>query len=158
MDFVTIPIIVILCTICMSIIKLFTKGSENETTILVTLVPCLGAIIAIVLYFVSSEYMMEFSDPVVAIVIGFVSGQAALETKSTFDYIKSKQEVKDLILEELQTDEVTEIIKETVEPIINEVTNDTTTEETEEEIVEETEEIVEEIIEETEEEIIEENI
>lgn len=122
MEFATIPIIVIICGIFMSVVKLFTKGNERETEILAAIVPLFGAIIGGVLYFVHSDYTMEFSDPVVAFVIGFVSGQSALETKSTIDYIKSKKEIKDIIIEELQTDEVTDIIKETVEPIVVEET------------------------------------
>lgn len=121
MDFITIPIIVIVCSVFMSVVKLFTKAKENEAEILATLVPCFGAIIALILYFVHSDFTLEFSDPIVAITIGFISGQSALETKSTLDYIKSKSEIKDMIIEELQNDEVKEQILETMEPIINDI-------------------------------------
>ncbi|MFI3251928.1 MAG: hypothetical protein R3Y60_02180 [bacterium] len=127
MEFATIPIIVILCTIVMSIVKLFTKGNENETEILAAIIPCFGAMFTLVLYFVHTDFMMEFDDPIVAVLIGFVSGQSALETKSTFDYIKSKQEIKDLIIEELQTDETQTLIKDTVETAIEPIVEETTT-------------------------------
>ncbi|MFI3329621.1 MAG: hypothetical protein R3Y05_03915 [bacterium] len=112
MDFATIPIIVAICAAFMSVLKLFTKGNTKEEEILTAVVPCFGALLTLILYFVHSEYMLEFSDPLVAIMIGFVSGQAALETKSTFDYIKSKKEIKEeLIQEVINTPEIiTEIV------------------------------------------------
>ncbi len=119
MEFVTIPLIVIVCTIFMSIVKLFTKGNDREEEILTAIVPAFGAVITLVIYYIHSEYLIEITNPLVAITIGFVSGQSALETTSTINYIKSKKEIKDIVVEELKTDATQEIIKEQLD-IINE--------------------------------------
>lgn len=131
MEFVTIPIIVIICTIFMSILKLFTKGNEREEEMLSALVPAFGALITIVIHLIHSEYLIEIENPLIAITIGFVSGQSALETTSTIDYIKSKKELKDIIIEELQTDATQEIIKEQIDitDIVKEELQTTTTQE-----------------------------
>lgn len=116
MQFATIPIIVVICGIFLSVVKLFTKGNDREEEIVATLVPLFGALLALLLYFIHSEYTLEFADPLVAVMIGFVSGQSALETKSTIDYIKSKKELKEMITEEIDIDEVkTDIVNEIVE-------------------------------------------
>lgn len=113
MEFATIPIIVAICGIFSSLLKLFTKDNEREDEILAAVVPFFGSMFTLLLYFIHSDYMLEFADPLVAIMIGFVSGQAALETKSTFDTIKSKKELKDLV-----KTQATDIIKENQDVLV----------------------------------------
>ncbi len=125
MGFTTIPIIVMICTVFMSVIKLFTKDNKREDEIIATLVPCFGALLAVALYFINSKYTMSFDDPLVAFIIGFVSGQGALETKSTINYIKSKKELKEIITEpnilvEVKNEVINEIVTtEEVQDILN---------------------------------------
>lgn len=126
MAYATIPIIVVICGIFMSVIKLFTNSSDREQEILAAIIPLIGALIALSLYFLHSDYTLQFEDPIVAIMIGFISGQSALETKSTIEYIKSKKELQDMITEEAEVikEQTQEIIKEQTQEIIKEQTQE----------------------------------
>ncbi len=115
MEFVAIPIIVIICSIFMNVLKLFLTNSQKQEEILATLVPTFGSIIAILLYFINDNKIEQFNDPLISIIIGFISGQSALETKSVITTIKNNKNLNKLIQEELQSEDIKDIIKEQVE-------------------------------------------
>lgn len=118
MEVVTIPIIVMICSLVAQVIKLFTNGTDREEQILLTLVPISGAIIAFVLSYVHTDFILEFESPLVALTIGFISGQSALETSNVVNKIKVNNALKKTTTTQTETiidsGVVTEVITEEI--------------------------------------------
>ncbi|HHU56285.1 MAG TPA: enolase [Acholeplasmataceae bacterium] len=77
MDILTVPVIVILCYLVGEIYKIIVKKNKAKYKYIPVVVSIAGGLFGLLFYFAYPEIVLNAENPVIAIVIGIVSGAAS---------------------------------------------------------------------------------
>ncbi len=77
MDYICVPIILVLCYLVGEVYKMVVKRDKAKYKFIPVLVSIVGGILGLILYYTYPEMIFEATNPVIAIFIGIVSGVAS---------------------------------------------------------------------------------
>lgn len=77
MEFISVPIIVVICYIVGEIYKVLFKNKQDLYKLIPILLSILGGLIGILIYYTNKEMILNVSNVYEAILIGIVSGAAS---------------------------------------------------------------------------------
>ena len=98
MEFVSIPVIVVLCYFIGELSKIILGKNENRYKIIPIIVGVSGGILGLTAYFVCPEIMINISNPFLAIIVGIISGLASTGSNQVIKHLFSKKN-KNLFVE-----------------------------------------------------------
>lgn len=77
MEFVSIPVIVVLCYFIGELSKILLGKNESRYKFIPIIVGVSGGILGIIAYYVCPEIMIDVANPFIAIIVGIISGLAS---------------------------------------------------------------------------------
>lgn len=77
MEYASVPSILILCYFIGEVYKLIVKKDKNKYKYIPIIVSTVGGILGVIFYFTYPDMVLNASNPIVAFIIGVVSGAAS---------------------------------------------------------------------------------
>lgn len=90
MEFISIPVIVMLCYLAGEIYKVVFKNKENIYKLIPVLLTLMGGVIGVVMYLVDEDYL-KVTSMISALEIGLISGAASTGTNQIIKQLKKKE-------------------------------------------------------------------
>lgn len=94
MEYVSIPIITIICYLLGEFFKLVVLKKKNRFKYIPIIVGGIGGALGLMMYFVSPELLLNVTNPFVAVLIGIVSGLASTGGNELVKQILKKEDDK----------------------------------------------------------------
>ena len=94
MEYVSIPVITIICYLFGEFFKLVVLKKKNRFKYIPIIVGGIGGALGLIIYFVSPELLFGTTNPFVAVAIGIVSGLASTGGNELVKQILKKKEDK----------------------------------------------------------------
>ena len=92
LDFIGIPVIIIICYMVAEIYKVVFKKNTKTYKLIPILVAFLGGVLGVIIYFTSSEVLLNVENVYNAILVGTTSGFSATGTNQIIKQIFIKKE------------------------------------------------------------------
>ena len=92
MDFIGIPVIIIICYMVGEIYKVVFKKNTKAFKLIPILVAFLGGVLGVIIYFTTPEIMLNVENIYNAILVGIISGFSATGTNQIIKQIFIKKE------------------------------------------------------------------
>lgn len=104
MEFVSIPVIVILCYFIGELSKILLGKNETRYKFIPVIVGISGGILGLIAYYACPEIMISVNNPFVAIIAGIVSGLASTGGNQVVKQLFSKKNKKIVVEKEKPAD------------------------------------------------------
>lgn len=92
MEYASIPAITILCYIAAEIYKMVVKMNEKLYKYIPLFVSILGGILGVVLYYTYPDIVIDANNPIIALVMGIISGAASTGGNQIFKQLFENKE------------------------------------------------------------------
>ena len=95
MDFISVPIIVLICYMIGEVYKVLLKNKQEMYKLIPILVASVGGVLGVLIYFTTPEMIFNVNNPWIALAIGITSGFSATGTNQVVKqlFIKNIKEV-----------------------------------------------------------------
>lgn len=88
MDFVSMPIIVLICYVIGEVYKILFKSKQEAYKLIPVLVAIVGGVLGVAIYLTTPELLFNVNNPWIALGIGIMSGFSATGTNQVFKQFK----------------------------------------------------------------------